>query len=112
MNMSTGKSSKVADPPEPEAEALAAEIAALREDFQALVAQVAAVGAAVRDEATSTVRAKAAIGLEAGETVVADLVGEWREIDRRVIDATRERPWRALGAAGLAGLALGLILRR
>lgn len=112
MNTSTGKSSKAADRPEPEAEALAAEIAALRADFQALVAQVGAVGAAARDEATATVRARAVEGLEAGETIVSDLVEEWREIDRRVVDATRERPWRSLGAAGLVGLALGLILRR
>lgn len=111
MNTSPGKSSKAVEPPEPETEALAAEIAALRRDFQALIEQVAAVGAAARDEAASTVRATAAKGIAAGETVAGDLIDEWRDIDRRVVEATRERPWRALGAAGLVGLMLGLMMR-
>ena len=112
MNTSKGKSSEAVEPPEIETEALAAEIAALRRDFQALLEQVATVGSVARDEAALTVRATAARGIEAGETVVADVVDELRELDRRVVEATRESPWRSLGAAGLVGLALGLFLRR
>jgi ElaB/YqjD/DUF883 family membrane-anchored ribosome-binding protein len=116
MNTSKAKSSEVADTPAAEPavgpDALATEIAALRKEFKALLAQVESVGLVARDEAKAVVRTQAARGVEAGERVKAELVDEWREIDRRVALAAREDPWRSLGFAALAGLVLGLVLRR
>jgi ElaB/YqjD/DUF883 family membrane-anchored ribosome-binding protein len=113
MNTSS-KSGKAADAdaPRPEAERLAAEIAALRAELEALVAQVGAVGAAAAGDAAARLKAKAAPHLEAGESVAADLIEDWREIDRKVVTAARENPWRTLGLAALGGLIVGLILRR
>lgn len=112
MNTSKSKSGEAAEATAAEPEALAAEIAALRADFRALLAQVESVGLVARDEATAAVRTQAARGVEAGERVKAEVVGEWREIDRRVTMAAREDPWRTLGLAALLGLVLGLFLRR
>lgn len=96
----------------PEAEALSAEVAALRAEFKTLLGKVEAVGAAAAEGAKATVRAKAAKGIETGEAIAADLLGDWRSLDRKVVDAARDQPWRTLGAAALIGFMLGLILRR
>jgi len=118
MNMSTTKPTKSPEIAVAEAEAsaggqdLAGELAVLRKEFQAFVEQAGAAGQAAKGAATSAVRAQAAKGIEVGEHYAADLMEDWREIDRKVVEATRESPWRTLGAAAMVGLILGLILRR
>lgn len=113
--MNTTKSTNVAQA-EIEAGAkgqdLAAEMAALRLEFQALVEQASAAGQAAKGAATTAVRAQAAKGMEVGEHYAEGLMEDWREIDRKVVTSARENPWRTLGAAAMVGLILGLILRR
>lgn len=116
MNTSpkSGKTAEKADADKPEdaAEALAAEVAALRAELRSLVEHVGAVGASARGGAKRAARALAAEGADRGARAADDLMDEWRELDRRVLAETRDNPWRSLGIAALAGLVLGLILRR
>ncbi len=99
MNTTSSKSAKGSETPD--AETLAAEIAALRSQLASLVETLGG------EAATAAAKARAA-----GETIASELVEDWHEIDRKVAEATRKTPWRALGIAALAGLALGAILRR
>lgn len=81
--------------------ALADEVAELRRDMARLVAQVEKVG-------------KAGVGKVAaeGEALTADVRAEFHRLEDEVLRSTRESPWRSLGLAALAGLVLGLFLRR
>lgn len=93
---------KTKDEDETGAEAsLSAEVAELRRDLQRLVAQVEKAG-------------KAGLGkvIESGESLGRDAGDELRRLEDEVLRGTRESPWRALGIAALAGLVLGLIIRR
>lgn len=80
---------------------LAAEIATLRKEFEALAVTVARIGRAGVEEARST----AEEGLAEGAKALGSVEG-------RVLAETHAHPWRALGIAALGGLVLGLILRR
>ncbi len=113
MNTST-KPSKASDPETPQAaaDAVAAEIAALRAEVRALVEHAGAVGSAAKGGAKRAARAIAAEGVDAGAHAAEDLLAEWRELDRRVVAEARDNPWRSLGVAALVGLVVGLILRR
>lgn len=81
--------------------ALADEVAELRRDLQRLVAQVEKVG-----------KAGAGRVVAEGEALGAEVQAELRRLEDEVLRGTRESPWRSLGLAALAGLVLGLILRR
>jgi ElaB/YqjD/DUF883 family membrane-anchored ribosome-binding protein len=93
---------KTKDEDETDAEAsLSAEVAELRRDLQRLVAQVEKTG-------------KAGLGkvIESGESLGHEAGEELRRLEDEVLRGTRESPWRSLGIAALAGLVLGLIIRR
>lgn len=96
MNTASSKSGK--SETKPEAESLAADLAALRAQVEALVEKL---GAAASEETR-----------KARDQIAEGLVEDWQEIDRKVAEATRRAPWRALALAALFGLALGAILRR
>lgn len=81
--------------------ALADEVAELRRDMARLVAQVEKVGKAGVDKVAAQ-----------GEALGADVGAELRRLEDEVLRETRESPWRSLGLAALAGLVLGLVLRR
>jgi ElaB/YqjD/DUF883 family membrane-anchored ribosome-binding protein len=83
------------------AASLSAEVAELRRDMQRLVAQVEKAG-------------KAGLGkvIEKGESLGREAEDELRWLEDEVLRSTRESPWRSLGIAALAGLVLGLIIRR
>jgi ElaB/YqjD/DUF883 family membrane-anchored ribosome-binding protein len=112
MNTAQSKTAKEAEKATADAEALAAEIAALREDFKGLAAQVAKVGRAGAEELTEKAKAKAKEQYAKGEAIAHQVEGEIEALNDRVVEATRENPWRALGTAALAGIVLGLLIRR
>ena len=92
--------------------ALAAEVAELRRELKMLAEQLAKVGRTGVDELASRARAKAAEGRDAGQAFAAEVRGEFQELNEQVAAATRENPWRSLGYATLAGVVLGLLMRR
>jgi ElaB/YqjD/DUF883 family membrane-anchored ribosome-binding protein len=80
---------------------LAAEVAALRKELEAVAVTVARIGRAGVGEARGAAEERLAEGAEA-------LGG----VENRILAETQAHPWRALGLAALGGLVLGLILRR
>ena len=77
--------------------------AAASADFEALVAEVRARGA----------EGLAQLRKAAGDSAIGAAVAEdWETLESRLIEEVRAHPLRALGVAALAGLALGLVIRR
>ena len=98
---------------EPEtADALSAEVKALRADLTELGALVTRIGrqraAGLKSAATSTVAEGAARGEAAMDVVLAEI----ESLEEELADATRRRPFAALGLAGLFGFLLGVLMRR
>jgi ElaB/YqjD/DUF883 family membrane-anchored ribosome-binding protein len=89
-----------------------AEIAALRADLAELGTHVARIG---RHRAAGL---KAAAGSAAqeqyakGEAVLEDVIGEFRSLEDELVEATRQRPFAALGLAALLGFLFGVLFRR
>ena len=85
-----------------------AEDAAGAEDAASLAAEVAALKAELARMAERLGhRAEAE-----AEAQVRALAEEWRRLEGEIAEGARRNPWRSLGIAALAGLVLGLILRR
>ena len=90
--------------------ALSDELAKLRKDISALVDNVGRIG---RERAEAIAGSeKLSEGLAAGEAALSDFAAELRKIEKDIAASTRRGPWRALGIAALAGLIVGLVLRR
>ncbi len=91
---------------------LAAEVAALRGELEALAGTVGRIGNA----GLSSARAAANDGLSRGKALGSELRDEIRrDLERaggRIRTETQERPWQALGAAALAGFVLAVFMRR
>ena len=104
------------DHTDPEAPDLAADVAALRQELETVLALVRKIGADGLSAAQDGARARMAEGRAQGEAAAARLAGEirddWREVETRVLDETRAHPLRTLGLAVLGGMVLGLLLRR
>jgi len=98
--------------PKAAADNLSAEVAAMREDLSELGETVTRMGKARVASLKSTARKRAADGLETGEAALADLTAEIESLEGRIAAETRDRPFRALGIAGLIGFMLAMILRR
>ena len=77
---------------------------ALSQELAALKAEVRALG----DRLKSTESA----ALERAKSYAGDIGAELRRYEADIVAEARERPWRSLGFAALAGFVLGLILRR
>ncbi len=80
---------------------LAAEIAALRQEMEAVAATLKRIGRAGFADAGRV----AGEGLNEGGEALGGA-------ESRILREIEARPWRALGIAALGGLVLGLILRR
>jgi ElaB/YqjD/DUF883 family membrane-anchored ribosome-binding protein len=93
-------------------EAIAAEIARLRNDLSSLVETVGRVGRRRAEGLADTAADKAGEKLAAGEAMLADLVGELERVERDMVAATRRNPWRSLSIAAAIGFLLAMILRR
>ncbi len=96
MNATKTKTEDAAATAEP-GDALASELTALRGEVERLTERLRAT------EAAAVARAKALAG---------DLTEEWRRVEDEIVEETRRSPWRSLGIAALAGLVVGLVLRR
>jgi ElaB/YqjD/DUF883 family membrane-anchored ribosome-binding protein len=94
------------------AEPLSAEVKALRKDLTELGTLVTRIGrqraAGLKSAASSTVAEGAAKGEAAMDVVLAEL----ESLEDELAEATRRRPFAALGLAGLLGFLLGVLLRR
>jgi len=110
MNTKTTKSEE--ENSNAEADGLSAEVAAMRQDLSELGESVTRMGKARVASLKSTARKRAAEGLETGEAALADLTAEIESLEGRIAAETRDRPFRALGIAGLIGFMLAMILRR
>lgn len=77
------------------------EIAALREDL-------AQRGASLKSAAKSAARQ----GYAKGEETVEDVLAEIQSLEEELADATRRRPFAALGIAALIGFLVGVLFRR
>ncbi|MFC2966588.1 DUF883 family protein [Acidimangrovimonas pyrenivorans] len=108
--------STTADKTETESPDLAAEVAELRRELESVAALIRKIGADGLEAAQSEAKARLAEGLAQGEATARKVAGEvrddWQELESRVMDETRAHPWRTLGLAALAGMVLGLLLRR
>jgi|GEM_PF-5464509 len=83
----------------------AAEIERLKAELAALIAELRSSGAAGLSALGREAQARA------GEAA-AELGGEWADLERRLIEETRANPLRTVGLAALAGLIVGLLIRR
>ena len=95
-----------------EADALSAEVKALRADLTELGSLVARIGkqraAGLKSAATSTVAEGAARGEAAMDVVLSEL----QSLEDEIAEATRRRPFASLGLATLFGFLLGVLFRR
>lgn len=95
-----------------EPETLSAEIARLRADLTALGDHVARIGRARATGLRAAAGKTAADGMASGEAALDDATAELQALEQQIADATRERPWRALGIAAGLGFLLSVLLRR
>lgn len=108
----TVKDAKEAVVDETDTAALSAELKELRREFRELVEQVGRVGKVSAHEAKSAAKSTVRHGKEASDHIVEEVADYWSGLEGKVVKETRESPWKALGLAAAAGVALGFILRR
>lgn len=106
------KDAKDAVVDETDTAALSAELKELRREFRELVEQVARVGKVSAHEAKSAAKSTVRHGKEASEHLVEEVADYWSGIEDKVVRETRESPWKALGIAAAAGVAIGFLMRR
>lgn len=98
--------------PRETAQALAADIARLREDVARLAAQLQAVG----EQSVRGARRAAGEKVEQlraqGEAVVNDLRGNAEELEEQLVAKVREKPITSLAMAAGIGYLLALVMRR
>ncbi len=94
------------------ADDLRAEVAALRDDIAKRGASLARTGkdhaAALKSAASSAARQ----GYARGEETVEDVLAELHSLEEELADATRRKPFAALGIAALVGFLAGVLFRR
>jgi ElaB/YqjD/DUF883 family membrane-anchored ribosome-binding protein len=111
--MNTKATTKAEDEkPDAATDSLSAEVTAMRKDLAELGDMVARMGKARVASLRSTAEKKASEGIATGEAALADLTAEIESLEGRIAAETRDRPFRALGIAGLVGFMLAMILRR
>lgn len=93
-------------------EPLAAEVAALRADLARLASAATRTGkeraAAFKAAALDT----ASEGYAKGEATLESVLAEMKSLEDDLADATRRKPFAALGLAALVGFLLGVLFRR
>ena len=112
MHMNTKITNAEEEKLEDKADSLSAEMKAMRKDLSELGDIVSRMGKARVASLRSTAQKKASDGLATGEAALADLTAEIESLEGRIAAETRDRPFRALGIAGLIGFMLAMILRR
>ena len=94
------------------AESMGDEMSAMRKDLSELGEIVTRMGKARVASLRSTAQKKASDSIATGEAALADLTAEIESLEGRIAAETRDRPFQALGIAGLIGFMLAMILRR
>jgi ElaB/YqjD/DUF883 family membrane-anchored ribosome-binding protein len=93
-------------------EDLRAEVAALRDDLSKRGASLARTGREHASALKSSARAMARDGYAKGEETLDDVLAELKSVEDELADATRRKPFAALGLAALVRFLLGVLFRR
>lgn len=91
---------------------LRAEVAALREDVTKRGAAMARTGRESAAAVKSAARSAARQGYAKGEETMEEVLAELQTLEEELADATRRRPFAALGIATLIGFLVGVLFRR
>jgi ElaB/YqjD/DUF883 family membrane-anchored ribosome-binding protein len=94
------------------AEPLKDEVAALRADLAELAGVVTRIGKERAQGLKSAANNAAAEGYARGEAAVDVMMSELHSLEEELADATRRRPFAALGLAALFGFLIGVLFRR
>ena len=94
------------------AEPIAAEVAALRADMAKLGTAVARTGRERAAALKSAASATAAEGYAKGEETLESVLAELKSLEDELAEATRRKPFAALGLAALVGFLAGVLFRR
>ena len=93
-------------------EPLAAEVAALRADLSRLGTAVARTGKERAVALKSAAATTASEGYAKGEETLESVLAELKSLEDDLADATRRKPFAALGLAALVGFLFGVLFRR
>ena len=93
-------------------EPLVAEVAALRADLTRLGTAVARTGKERAVALKSAAAATASEGYAKGEETLESVLAELKSLENELADATRRKPFAALGLAALLGFLFGVMFRR
>lgn len=91
---------------------LRAEVAALRDDLTKRGASMARTGRESASALKSAAQSAARQGYAKGEETVEDVLAELQTLEEELADATRRKPFAALGIAALMGFLIGVLFRR
>jgi ElaB/YqjD/DUF883 family membrane-anchored ribosome-binding protein len=106
------ESRKIEEEAKAAAEPMMAEIAAMRAELSELGSHVAAITKRRAASLKSAAGATAAHGYAKGEEAIDVVLGELQSLEGELADATRRKPFAALGLAALVGFLLGVLFRR
>jgi ElaB/YqjD/DUF883 family membrane-anchored ribosome-binding protein len=95
-----------------EAEPLQAQVTALRAELAELGTHVARITRRRAAGLKSAAQATAAEGYAKGGEAVDVVLAELQSLEDELADATRRKPFAALGLAALVGFLLGVLFRR
>jgi ElaB/YqjD/DUF883 family membrane-anchored ribosome-binding protein len=88
------------------------EVAALRADLAELTGMVTRIGKERVAGLKSAANTAATEGYARGEHAVDAMMAELQNLEEELADATRRRPFAALGLAALFGFMVGVLFRR
>jgi ElaB/YqjD/DUF883 family membrane-anchored ribosome-binding protein len=97
---------------EAEAEPLQAQVTALRAELSELGGHVARITRRRAAGLKSAAESAASEGYAKGEEAIDAVLGELRSLEDELAEATRRKPFAALGLAALIGFLLGVLFRR
>ncbi len=94
------------------ADEMKAEMAALRDDISKRGAAMARSGRAHAESLKDAAASAARKGYARGEETLEDVLAEIESLEDELAEATRRRPFAALGLAALVGFLAGVLFRR
>jgi ElaB/YqjD/DUF883 family membrane-anchored ribosome-binding protein len=104
--------SNKSDPEAVAADALQAEVAALRADLAELGTLVSRIGRQRAAGLRTAAAASARDGYAKGEAALDDVMAELHSLEDELADVARRRPFASIGLAALFGFLVGVLFRR